>query len=298
VTKAQIWKICGENQSWSDPRQIGPERRLDDWVQRPGKTSFRARTNAPQQTRCPRDRRKKIVFLQHHFIFPGRVANIISMDLESMDVDGPDQELAGASGGDLFYRVARDLAQTSAWQRDLPRHERHVIEAALKSERVWKSLFSSSHEDDGTDSASKSQPSTNSTKRKRGAAAATPKKTKVPASKKKSDKKGTSTSEDGEDTETTHLDVLNSRVRCMVFDAVVDELFPPERYTSDPWADAVRLENGPFSTSLVHHKRFQPHFLGLIDTKIIFFSSQSIIFASPAIRLFSLCMSLCIFCRI
>eukprot|EP01122_Echinamoeba_exundans_P014103 TRINITY_DN6324_c0_g1_i1.p1 TRINITY_DN6324_c0_g1~~TRINITY_DN6324_c0_g1_i1.p1 ORF type:complete len:1095 (+),score=240.25 TRINITY_DN6324_c0_g1_i1:29-3286(+) len=168
------------------------------------------------------------------------------MDTESMDVDGPDQELAGASGGDLFYRVARDLAQTSAWQRDLPRHERHVIEAALKSERVWKSLFSSSHEDDGTDStASKSQPSTNSTKRKRGAAAVTPKKTKLPASKKKSDKKGTSTSEDGEDVETTHLDVLNSRVRCMVFDAVVDELFPPERYTSDPWADAVRLENAP-----------------------------------------------------
>lgn len=162
-----------------------------------------------------------------------------------MDVDGTDQELGPQSGGDLFFRVARDLSQTSLWQRELPRHERHMIDAALKSERVWRSLFASSHEEETGDTGpSKSAPSTNSTKRKRGAPAATPKKAKATASKKKSDKKGASTSEEGEDTEFNHTDVLNSRVRCMVFDAVVDEMFPPQRYNSDPWANAVRMENG------------------------------------------------------
>lgn len=164
-----------------------------------------------------------------------------------MDVDGPEQEQAPASGGDLFFRVARDLAQTSFWQRELPRHERHVIDAALKSERVWRSIFSGSHDDDGGESGTfKSQPSTNSSKRKRGAATATPKKAKATPSKKKTDKKTTSTSDDGEDIELSHLDILNARVRCMVADAAVDELFPLSSYTTDPWADAVRLEHGTF----------------------------------------------------
>jgi hypothetical protein len=123
---------------------------------------------------------------------------------------------------DLFYLLAKDLLDRGFWDRELPKHERNIVEAATRSHKAWQQFFDH-HGGEETGAERKANLASQS-KSKRG----TSKRAKSAQTTKKrapSTKKLHASNEDADETEVTnHLDVLANRVRAYLMDAAVDEL--------------------------------------------------------------------------
>jgi hypothetical protein len=123
---------------------------------------------------------------------------------------------------DLFYLLAKDLQERGFWDRELPKHERNIVEAATRSHKSWQQFFD--HHGGEENGAERKANLSSQAKSKRGGS----KRSKGAHSSKKrtiSNKTLYASNEVEEDSDSmNHLDTLATRVRAFLMDAAVDEL--------------------------------------------------------------------------
>lgn len=165
----------------------------------------------------------------------------------------------------FMYGIAQELNKKGIWNRQLPRHEYMIVEAALKSVQAWKEFFEitldlESKNKNNNSTSAKAASKSASSKKKR------PKKSSTSSSKKrtnnkKGQKKDDETELDNEksndapvtdertdktedDDAGRYVEILKFRVRSIVFDYIASKhLFDSQSTGNDTHIRSARADS-------------------------------------------------------